>query len=118
MQQRIRQAGFQKYDVGPGNPRPVNAIVVRAGGENDDGGAAPFLTHPGNEIHRVDSSGHEQACDDGRRVRNQLERTVCRPGLLNVEALPAQVLDIHLAIIRLGVDQEQGDRGVGFLQGR
>ena len=32
LQQRIRQAGFQKHDDVPGNPRPVDAFFVRAGG--------------------------------------------------------------------------------------
>ena len=113
-QQRIGQAGFQQHCVGPGTPRSVNATFVRAGRENDDRGAAPFLPHSSDEIHRVDGSGHEEAGDDGRRLWKQLQRTVRRPSLLNVETLAAQVLGVHLSIVRLGVDQEQGDRGAVF----
>lgn len=36
---------------------------------------------------------------------------------MNVETLAAQIIGVHLPIVRIGVDQEQGDRGAVFFQG-
>ena len=91
--------------------------MVRASRENDDRSAAPFLPHSSDEIYRVNGSGHEEAGDDGCRVRQQRQRTVRRASLLNVETLSAQVIGVHLPIVRIGVDQEQGDWGGAFFQG-